>query len=378
MGARPLLIPIMKEIKSIVTAYETIKSTRAPVALATLVRLEGSSYRRLGARMLVFDDGRYVGGISGGCLEGDALRRAQKAMIQQKASIVTYDTTRTDGHQIGIGLGCNGIIDVLFSPLVLEDVYNPVSILSSIVGSREPAIMVTITGDKQRQDLLGKALLYIDSEDFLKNFPAPEIAGSVVEDIQTCLIEKSSSSNHYGPEDETRVFIEFIPPQLHLVIYGGHHDVISVVKIADELGWKTTVVMNLVKADKTLFNLAGKIQDRHDPSQPVSDAWCAAILMSHDYKTDQENLARLLDSQAFYIGVLGPRTRTEKMYTAFAEAGIFPDEATRERIFSPAGLDIGATTPEEIALSIAAEIRSCAAGRKGMHLRERQGTIYGR
>src|SRR5437870_12934040 len=116
----------MKEIRSIINAYNKIDFTSVKAALATVVRVEGSSYRRTGARMLVLDNGTYLGGISGGCLEGDALRRAQKAIIQDKPSIITYDTTQDDGHQIGVGLGCNGIIDVLFMPLHNEDENNPV------------------------------------------------------------------------------------------------------------------------------------------------------------------------------------------------------------------------------------------------------------
>src|SRR5581483_11420513 len=110
-------ISAMKEIRTIIAAWRSLDLTRTKAALATVVRVEGSSYRRTGARMLVLDNGNYLGGISGGCLEGDALRRAQKAIAQNKPSIVTYDTTQDDGAQIGVGLGCNGIIDVLFTPL---------------------------------------------------------------------------------------------------------------------------------------------------------------------------------------------------------------------------------------------------------------------
>src|SRR5579859_776057 len=106
----------MKELRAIVRAYQSIDLSRTGAALVTLVRVEGSSYRRAGARMLVLDDGVYLGGISGGCLEGDALRRAQKAIALRRPSIVTYDTTQDDEYQIGAGLGCKGIIDVLFTP----------------------------------------------------------------------------------------------------------------------------------------------------------------------------------------------------------------------------------------------------------------------
>src|SRR6185295_13527911 len=132
----------MKEIQSILNAYSQIDFSRTAAALATVVRVEGSSYRRTGARMLVLDNGTYLGGISGGCLEGDALRRAQKAIASDKASLVTYDTTNDDDHQVGVGLGCNGIIDVMFTPLKANDENNPVNILSVLPGTRVPRVVV--------------------------------------------------------------------------------------------------------------------------------------------------------------------------------------------------------------------------------------------
>src|ERR1700704_6104613 len=111
----------MKEIKAIISAYDKIDKATTHAALATVVRVEGSSYRRTGARMLVMDDGIWIGGISGGCLEGDALKRARLAIASSEASLVTYDTRDDNAYQIGVGLGCNGIIDVLFTPLHFEN-----------------------------------------------------------------------------------------------------------------------------------------------------------------------------------------------------------------------------------------------------------------
>ncbi len=107
----------MKEIKSILSLYNKLKSSNEKAAIAQVVRVEESSYRREGARMLVFESGVFEGGISGGCLEGDALKRSQMAILKEKPSIVTYDTSKDDENQIGVGLGCNGIIDVLISPI---------------------------------------------------------------------------------------------------------------------------------------------------------------------------------------------------------------------------------------------------------------------
>src|SRR6188508_1437979 len=106
----------MKEIKDIIRAFEESIKQGRQTALATVVHVDGSSYRRAGARMLVTDDGQLTGAISGGCLEGDALRKAQLVMVQQKPMLVTYDTTDDDDAKFGIGLGCNGIIHILIEP----------------------------------------------------------------------------------------------------------------------------------------------------------------------------------------------------------------------------------------------------------------------
>src|ERR1051326_1067136 len=177
----------MKEIKSIINAYNFIDFSSTKAALATVARVEGSSYRRTGARMLVLDNGTYLGGISGGCLEGDALRRAQKAIVQNKPSIVTYDTTQEDGAQIGVGLGCNGIIDVLFTPLHDEDDVNPVKLLSTLTNTREPRVVAAITGCDESMNALGQTILYENDEQFLHSFPIPQIANEILIDIKHCL-----------------------------------------------------------------------------------------------------------------------------------------------------------------------------------------------
>lgn len=368
----------MKEIKSIINAYNTIDFSHTKAALATVARVEGSSYRRTGARMLVLDNGTYLGGISGGCLEGDALRRAQKAIIQNKPSIVTYDTTQDDGAQIGVGLGCNGIIDVLFTPLH-EDENNPVKILSTLTETREPRVMVAITGCSASMNELGKATLYENDKQFLQSFPVPQIATEVLNDIKRCLNNQSSATLNYCTQEneEVKVFIEVVLPVMHLILYGGGYDVYPLVRIARELGWNVTVVTNINKADKSLFAIATEVLHNKGEQQPVIDNYSAIVLMAHDYKTDFNNLQRSLETKTKYIGLLGPRKRTQKMLDAMMKEGNSVSEENMQRIFSPAGLDIGAITPEEIALSICAEIRSVFANRSGTQLRLREGTIHG-
>jgi len=367
----------MKEIKSIIKAYNSIDFSNTKAALATVARVEGSSYRRTGARMLVLDNGTYLGGISGGCLEGDALRRAQKAIAQNKPSVITYDTTQDDGAQIGVGLGCNGIIDVLFTPLHIDE-NNPVKLLSSMTETRVPRVIVSVTGGDVADGILGQALLYENDENFKLQFPVNSIAGEVLQDIKHALHNQASVTHNYTVgENVVKIFIEVIQPVTHLILYGSNYDIHTMVRVAGELGWSTTVVTNIHKADKTLFTIATKVLHNKGEEKPVIDEFTAIMLMAHDYKTDFNNLQEVLSTNAKYIGLLGPRKRSIKMFDALQNEGRRVSEENMQRIYSPAGLDIGATTPEEIAISIVAEIRSCFTGRQGMSLRLREGTIYG-
>jgi xanthine dehydrogenase accessory factor len=367
----------MKEIKAIINAYKEIDFSKTKVALATVARVEGSSYRRTGARMLVLDNGTYVGGISGGCLEGDALRRAQKAIAQNKPSIVIYDTMQEDSHEVGVGLGCNGVIDVLFTPLYPQDMQNPVCILSMVSGTREPRVIISITECKENTDALGKAILYENDQQLLQSFPVKDIAASVLQDVKYCLVNQTSQTITYNAvDDDVKVFIEVILPATHLVIYGSNYDIYPLARIAKELGWDITTITNITKADKSLFSLATRVLHNRGSEEPLIDHHTAVLLMAHDYQTDFNNLQKVLQTKAAYIGLLGPHKRSQKMFDVLLNEGKPVSEENKQRVFAPAGLDIGASTPEEIALSIVAEIRSHFAGRQGMSLRLRQGTIY--
>jgi xanthine/CO dehydrogenase XdhC/CoxF family maturation factor len=367
----------MKEIRSIIKAYESIDFHTTKAALATVVRVEGSSYRRTGARMLILDNGNFLGGISGGCLEGDTLRRAQKAIFQNKPSIITYDTTQDDGHQIGVGLGCNGIIDVMITPLDASDQSNPVRLLSAICNTRIPRVLVSIINCNIDSGLLGKAVLYEPGEQSNLSFPVKEIAASLDKDIEQALAEQESKTVEYTTQaSNVKVFIEVLKPAIKLVVFGGNYDIYALINVANELGWNVTVVTNKAKAQKSLFAIA-EVLDNKGEITPAVDNYTAVMLMSHDYKTDLNNLQKVLLTDASYIGLLGPRKRSKKILHELAGLGIIVDDQDLERIYGPCGLDIGATTPEEIALSIVAEIRAHFAGRQGMSLRLRKGTIYG-
>jgi len=363
----------MKEIRSIISAYASIDLALTRAALATVVRVEGSSYRRTGARMLVLDDGTYLGGISGGCLEGDALRKALKAISQDKPSIVTYDTTQDDDHQVGVGLGCNGIIDVLFTPLHADDPFNPVLLLQSVAPTRVPAVIITIIGGEGAKDQLARTIVYTNDEEFLRDFSLTDIAPSVLHDIKTALQDQRSATAAYAAQQgEVRIFIECLKPALRLLIFGSHYDMQPLARLATELGWEATAITNRAKASKELFRYSEVIDRSLEATLPV-DAFTAAILMNHDLATDGRQLHLLLPTSIPYIGLLGPRKRSLRLFESLQEPSAAAADA---RIFAPAGLDIGALTPEEIALSITAEVQSFFAGREGRSLRLRAGSIH--
>ncbi|PWK18909.1 XdhC/CoxI family protein [Arcicella aurantiaca] len=370
----------MKEIKNIIETYHKIDFSRQKAALATVVRVEGSSYRRTGARMLITDSGEWIGGISGGCLEGDALKRAKLAMAQGKSTIVTYDTTDDDPYQIGVGLGCNGIIDVLLTPLDFKNENNAVLTLKNCINSRTPNVVICVTHLKGKFDnfALGQTFRFEGKKHFSEKFSKAEIANDLINEIENCLLSETSTSKNYQSEEgEIKFFIEVIIPSTHLLIYGGNYDIYPMVKLAKEIGWKVSVICNPLKVHKNLFEMADEVIDK-EKSQHISvDPYTVALLMAHDYETDFRNMRNLLKTNIRYIGMLGPKKRTDKMFTKLSEEGTPVGQQDLARIATPVGLDIGAITPEEIAISIIAEIKTFFSGRDGSRLTFRKGAIYG-
>lgn len=368
----------MKEIKQITEAYQNIDFSKTQAALATVVRVEGSSYRRTGARMLVLESGEWIGGISGGCLEGDALKKARLAMSQNKATLITYDTTDDDPYQIGVGLGCNGIIDVLITPLDPQNPNNAVRQLQSCIDQRTPNLVVTVTGiSKPHTNIaLGNVFRFDNEEHFTEIFPLSQLNESLIPAIKEALDTTKSISKEYTLEDGTKLtlFLEVIPPAIQLHVFGSNYDVYPMVRVAKELGWRVISVCNPAKMHTSLSEMADAVVPKD--YQPEIDDFTAAISMCHDYETDYRNLQMLLKTNIKYIGLLGPKKRTIKMYDRMNEEGIALTTEQEERIYSPVGLDIGAATPEEIALSVCAEIRAFFSGRDGNRLKFRPKPIY--
>ncbi|MBS1520451.1 MAG: XdhC family protein [Bacteroidetes bacterium] len=372
----------MKEIKAIIKAYDEADKKSVGLALATVVRVEGSSYRRTGARMLIMDNGVWVGGISGGCLEGDALKRAQLTIRKSTPTIITYDTTEDDPYQIGVGLGCNGVIDVLLTPLNVNDKNNPVEVLKRCVEAhRETHILITITklsGDwKNVRE--GEVIKYTNASslDVLSNH-------LIVQELNKAVSEQISIG-HSGPcylgiEEGLGLgcFIEILPPEISMVLMGHQYDVYPLSRLIKEMGWRLTIVAELQKINPHIISIADDVVLPANFQSIFVDDYTAIILMAHDYKTDKNNLPKALATIAPYIGMLGPRIRSEKIWRELTEEGRISPTENMDRIHAPVGLDIGAVTPEEIALSLIAEVKAALSGRDGRFLRLRTTVIHNR
>ena len=330
-------------MSDLLDAAEAMAGRREPFAFATIVATRGSTYRRAGARLLIPAEGEPIGNISGGCLEGDVARIGREVIASGEPRLVTFDMTADDDAVWGYGLGCNGAIELFVEPTAGATA--SVAALRSSTGS---CLVSVLTGPG-----IGSHSLQADGA-----------AAAAVRDGNPRVEEV----------DGERVFYEPLLPPLRLLVCGAGHDAIPLVRQAAELGWRVVVVdvrRGLLTADR--FPDA-EFADP-DPAMAAKalapDERTAAILMSHNYLRDIAYLRSFIDAPMAYLGVLGPRGRTEQM---LAEIGV-PEAMAR--IHAPAGLDIGAEGPEEVAHAIVSEILAFTRSRQGGPLRERGSSIHG-
>ena len=187
----------MKEIMDIISAFDEANSAGKQTALATVVNVEGSSYRREGARMLIAEDGQITGAISGGCLEGDALRKALFVMQERKAKLVVYDTSNEDDVEVGFQLGCNGIIQVLIEPISNDKSNNPISILKEALSTRHYAIVATVFSLNRNSPQVGTCLLLKENGTIVKTIRDDRLVDIVAGDAKTGLMQRESSIKNY-------------------------------------------------------------------------------------------------------------------------------------------------------------------------------------
>ena len=365
----------MKEIREIINAYNKARKNEKRLALATLVHLNGSSYRRPGARMIVDEEGQLTGAISGGCLEGDALRKAVFCIHTQIPKLVVYDTSDEEDATIGIQLGCSGIIQVLFEPINENDPLNPIELLKKAIQKRQNTVLVTLYAPQiKKGDIVGTSILLEESGEFHNNSSFQFVPKTLMQDIKDTLTIKKSSFKSYQQNDHTfNAFLSFISPPISLVIVGAGNDAIPLQSIAETLGWEVTIVdgrHTYAKIER--FSSACQIivsKPEKVLQQIPIDEKTVFVLMTHNYNYDYAILKALLDKNVTYIGALGPKKKLDNMITDLKAENIFLNERQKNILYGPVGLELGAETPAEIALSITAEIMSVMHNKKGGSLR---------
>lgn len=378
--------------RQIVDALLRASDAGEPVVLATVARVTGSSYGGAGARMLIRADASTVGLVSGGCLESDLAEHARRVSDSNEAEVVTYDTRDDEDAPWGLGLGCNGLIEVLLEPLSAARAGEIARLIAHALSSDTPSILATVIGLDQHSHSaakIGAHALFVADESSAGSNRAFHLAGQTgdwgldsVLDAVAADAEEAVAAGRRGLVREyarTTVAFELVHPALHLVICGSGPDVAPIARSAVQLGWDVTVVDHRAVTPEHAARFPGAhVVECLDPSaleEVVSlSPRTAAVVMSHHFTLDASYLESLLVSSVAYVGALGPRARTEKMLSELAArpAGLASDD----RLFAPVGMDVGGEGPDAIAISIIAEISAVIAGRAGGHLRDRRGALH--
>lgn len=302
----------MKEMRQILSRARELRQLGESAVLATVVAVEGSAYRREGARMLVEHDGALTGVLSGGCLEQDLAARAAEVLASGTPALATYDLRAPDEYLWGLGLGCGGRITLLLERLpTAGNGPSPLDPFERVERDRSPAEVVTRFG-------------------------------------------------------EVLLLREEIAPPVQLVLAGAGRDAVPLARFASELGWEP-IVLDARPTTAARERFAGLARfagggPRDLATAVTIDTFTAVVVLTHNYLDDLAWLAALLPSAAPYVGLLGPATRRDRLLADLAAQGMALDEAMRARLRGPAGLDLGGRSPEQVALSIVAEIQATMTG----------------
>ncbi len=332
--------------------------------------------------MLVPEEGELIGNISGGCLEGDVADVARIVMKEGVARIASWDLTADDDEVWGLGLGCNGAIEVFVEPA--GKAAEVAGALRMALDEERPISMVTVLESSVPGIEQGDRVLVKPDGSTQGSLGAPEVDASAKDTARELLAaERSEVRTLPGANGEVRAFVEVLEPPLPLLICGAGHDAAPVVRAAAGLGWSPIVVDDrpaFLTAER--FPEAASFVELERPDEVVTkaplDGRSYVVVMTHNFLRDKDYLRALLASPARFIAMLGPAARTQRIFLELRDEGVEIGDEDLARIHGPAGLDLGAEGPEEIAAAIVAEIVATKRGRAGGFLRDRKGPIHER
>ncbi|MFN7940789.1 MAG: XdhC family protein [Thermoanaerobaculia bacterium] len=337
-------------------------------ALATVVRIAGSAYRRPGAKLLVEASGGALGGVSGGCLEADVREIARTVLATGSPAFRRYDLRGHEPILWGLDLGCRGIVEIFVQPATEGPLASLAGPLREWLAADEPfALLTTIAGP----DLAAVRLVSAERE--RGALGSPDIDRDATSAARARLADGRSQVLRIG---ERELFCDVLPPPPRLLVFGAGDDAQPLVDRAAEVGFRVTVVDHrpaLLTAERFPRAVA-RLEARPDDPEGAATALAIAgdamaVVKLHALGHDREWTRRLLATSIAYVGLLGPRQRAESILSEVGAAG-------DPRVFGPVGLDVGADGPREIAISIVAELLAVRTGRAAGHLRERGGAIY--
>jgi xanthine/CO dehydrogenase XdhC/CoxF family maturation factor len=362
----------MKELADILLALDQLERG-AVAALATVVRVQGSAYRSPGAKMLIGGDGRTTGGVSGGCLERDVAQRAGGVVMSGLPVLVQYDTSQDsdDGLSKGSGqsLGCGGTIQILIEPL---NTPAGADLFRWLAGSRQSRrVIATVISKRDPAIPLGSRLMLAASGEPSGSFGAGDLAQAILAKCRSVLAADRPANERFVTSlGDLEVFFDLLQPPLELIIFGAGNDAMPLARFGRELGWRVTVVdMGSSPPNPQRVWTADQVIRCHVDEvfrQLRIGTNSAAVVMTHNHGHDGKLLHWLAERPLRYLGMLGPRHRTDQLL----------GELRPPVLRAPVGLDIGAETPEEVALAIVAEITAVLRGGSGGPLSAREGPIH--
>ncbi len=337
------------EFKEIIQLYCKAKQQEIPAVMATVVDVEGSSYRRPGVGMLILQNGKMIGAVSGGCVEKEVLRQAQSVFVSGTPKMMTYDGKYR--------LGCEGLLYILIEPFEIG--YAVISTIQKHLRSRKPFEIRSFYSKKRHKDPDMGSVITLENQEF-----------SFSDKTGFRKIEKEMSFTCFQRE---------IQPCFRLVIIGTEHDAMKLCQLAANTGWEVEIIGS-PKDPKRLEDFPGAHMLMNSLPEDLHiqkvDHQTAIVLMTHNFAKDLLYLQAIKETQPAYIGLLGPARRREKLLSAFID--YFPEIADEflDSIHGPAGLNLGAETPQEIAIAIIAEVLSVIRDQKPIPLQDKKGAIH--
>jgi xanthine dehydrogenase accessory factor len=360
--------------------FERERALHHPMVLATVVRTDGSTYTKPGAQLLLAGDGEYAGLLSGGCFEADLAEHARPVLAGGGTKLVSYDIRGSNDPIFGLGSGCEGAMDILLQRLDAPGNWQPMARLSAAWHAQRATALLLVVSSTHSAWPLGTAIFGDDGEIFGAHAGAASHTGSdrcsAATPLRTLATRVSHErSTHMVPQAVPGIDVLALvqPRPVHILLLGAGPDAEPVVALAAFLGWRVTVIDHRSRyAQAERFPGAAAVLDggpaqlTHLLTTPTSrasmslgpPAWEAAIIMSHHLTTDLGYLQAVAYSDIHYVELLGPRARSQRL---LADLGADASRLTA-RLRAPIGLDLGAATPEAVALSIVSELHAAIAG----------------